>query len=128
MAVNAFDRTFGADFVSELPTTPAVYLFRDAQDRVIYVGKAKNIRRRLSSYRNAGRKKAHRKMRKIVQAAASIEVRLVDSDADALVLENELIRTLRPKLNIEGKFDFLYPAIGLGVRPQHTRLCCTTSL
>ncbi len=67
---------------------------REAQDRVIYVGKAKNIRRRLSSYRNAGRKKAHRKMRKIAQAAASIEVRLVESDADALVLENEPILSL----------------------------------
>ena len=105
--MKAFDEKFGVDFVAELPTTPGVYLFKDDEGKVIYVGKAKNLRRRLASYRNASRKKAHKKMRAIVRKASSVEIRQVDTNADALVLENELIRTLRPKLNIEGKYDFL---------------------
>lgn len=121
-----FDRKFGADLVDELPTTPGVYLFRDDAEVVIYVGKAKNLRRRIASYRNASRRKAHRKQRRIVRAASSLEVRRVASERDALLLENELIRTLRPKLNVEGKFDFLYPSLGLGRRDRTTLLCFST--
>ena len=126
--MKAFDKKFGADFVAELPTTPGVYLFKDEKGKVIYVGKAKNLRRRLSSYRNASRKKADKKMRSIVRKASTVEVRQVDTDADALVLENELIRTLRPKLNIEGKYDFLYPALGITRTKRHTLLCFTTDV
>ncbi len=121
--VKTFDRKFGATFVADLPTTPAVYLFRDDAERVIYVGKAKNVRRRLSAYRNATRRKAHRKMRAIVRAAASLEVRHVATDGEALVLENELIRSLRPMFNLDGKFEFLYPVLGAG---GATTLCFTT--
>lgn len=116
-----FDRKFGAEFVADLPTTPAVYLFRNQAGVVIYVGKAVNVRRRIASYRNASRRKAHRKQRKIIRAAASLEVRHVDTEQRALLLENELIRTLRPALNIEGKYDFLYPLIGVA-RTDHTTL------
>ncbi|MEM9073666.1 MAG: nucleotide excision repair endonuclease [Myxococcota bacterium] len=121
--MKSFDRKFGATFVADLPTSPAVYLFRDDAERVLYVGKAKNIRRRLSAYRNASRRKVHRKMRAIVRAASSLEVRPVATEADALLLENELIRSLRPTFNVDGKFEFLYPAIGIG---GATLLCFTT--
>lgn len=124
--MRAFDRKFGEDFVATLPTTPGVYLFRDDDGQVIYVGKAKNLRRRLGSYRAASRRKAHRKMRAIVRAAASVEVRHVETDAEALLLENELIRTLRPQFNIDGKFEFLYPALGLARTERHLWICHTT--
>ena len=58
-----FDRKFGERLIDELPATAAVYLFKDGQGAVIYVGKAGNIRRRLQQYRNATRRKVHRKMR-----------------------------------------------------------------
>ena len=128
MGLKRFDRKFGADWLRELPETPAVYLFRDADGEVLYAGKAKNIRRRLQSYRNASRRKAHRKMRALVREAASVEVRPQPSEREALLAENELIRTLRPPYNVDGAYTFLYPALGVGVRHHQTLVCFTTSV
>ena len=126
MGLKRFDRKFGADLLRELPASPAVYLFRDEDGAVLYAGKAKNIRRRLGSYRNATRRKAHRKMRELVREASSLEVRLQPTERDALLAENELIRTLRPPYNVEGAYAFLYPAIGSAVR-HHQSIFCFTS-
>ena len=109
-----FDRKFGAQLLRELPRGPGIYLFRDAEGRVLYAGKAKDLRRRLSGYRSASRRKAHRKMRALVREAASLEVRPHESELQALLLENELIRTLRPPYNVDGAFAFLYPSLGVG--------------
>ena len=121
-----FDRKFGAHFVRELPESPAVYLFRDEAGEPLYAGKAVNVRRRLAGYRNAGRRKAHRKMRRLVREAHSIEVHLRPSEREALLLENELIRALRPRYNVDGAFSFLYPAIGTGSAEGTLLLCFTT--
>lgn len=121
-----FDRKFGADFLRELPEAPGVYLFKDESGAVLYAGKAKNLRRRLAGYRNAGRRKAHRKMRTLVREAHSLEVRRQESETAALLLENELIRTLRPPYNVDGAFDFLYAAIGTGRHDGRLVLCFTT--
>ena len=126
MGIKAFDRKFGAELVHELPAAPAVYLFKDEAGTVIYAGKAKNIRRRLQTYRNASRKKADRKMRRVVGNAHSLEVRLQESERDALLLENELIRTLRPRYNVEGAYSFLYPAIGLAHHDGRSVLAIST--
>ena len=69
MATKAFDRKFGAALLRELPAAPAVYLFKDRDGTVLYAGKARNIRRRLASYRNATRRKAHRKTLRFSAAA-----------------------------------------------------------
>lgn len=121
-----FDRKFGAEFLAETPTTPAVYLFYDELDQVLYVGKAKNARRRLAQYRNANRRKAQRKMRLLVREAARLEVRPQGSEREALLEENRLIRELRPRFNVEGAFDFLYPAIGIGWHEERLVLVFTT--
>ena len=121
-----FDRKFGADFIASLPAAPAVYLFKNDERSVLYVGKAKDVRKRLSGYRDASRRKAHRKMRKIVREAASVEVRVQATEEDALAVENELIRTLTPPFNIAGKYTFLYPAIGARRTARNTLLCFTT--
>jgi excinuclease ABC subunit C len=112
--VRLFDRTFGAERLREIPRAPGVYLFRDAEGRVLYAGKAKDLRRRLAGYRSASRRKAHRKMRALVRAAVTLEVRPQESEKQALLVENELIRTLRPPFNVDGAFAFLYPALGIG--------------
>ena len=127
MGLKRFDRKFGREFLSESTTGPAVYLFRDGAGDVLYVGKAKNARRRLAQYRNATRRKAHRKMRAIVREAESLEIRSQRSEAEALLVENELIRTLRPPFNVEGAFDFLYPAIGIGRHEGRLLLCFTSA-
>lgn len=121
-----FDRKFGADLIASLPSSPAVYLFRDGEQNVLYVGKAKDVKRRLTSYRNASRRKADRKKRAIVREAESLEVRVQPSEEEALVVENHLIRTLEPPLNVEGKYAFLYPAIGVTRNDRHTLLCFAT--
>lgn len=126
MSARPFDRKFGADWLRQLPPAPAVYLFKNARGEVLYAGKAKDVRRRLARYRNATRRKAHRKMRALVREASSLEVRLVASERDALLVENELIRTLRPPYNVDGAYSFLYPAIGLGARGHQVLLAFTT--
>ena len=126
MGLREFDRKFGPALLGELPAAPAVYLFKDAAGSVLYAGKARNIRRRLASYRSAGRRKAHRKMRMLVREACALEVLVQSSEAAALRVENELIRTLRPRHNVDGAFDFLYPAIGCGRRDDRLVLCFTT--
>ena len=122
-----FDRKFGRDFLSGLPQAPAVYLFKDAEGAILYAGKAKNVRRRLAQYRNASRRKAHRKMRTLVREAAALEVRVQGSEAEALLLENQLIREVRPPYNVDGAFDFLYPAIGTGRDEEGRLLVCFTT-
>ncbi|MCP5070965.1 MAG: GIY-YIG nuclease family protein [bacterium] len=126
MTLKRFDRKFGADLLRELPAEPAVYLFKDEEGQVIYAGKAKDIRRRLQGYRNASRRKAHRKMRTLVRESSTLEVRLQPSEQDALLVENELIRTLRPRYNVEGAYTFLYPAIGTAVSAHQSFLVFTT--
>jgi predicted GIY-YIG superfamily endonuclease len=125
--VTPFDTKFGEDRLRELPNGPGVYLFLDADGRVLYVGKAKDLRRRLTSYRNASRRKAHRKMRTLVRVAASLEVRPQDSETQALLVENELIRTLRPRYNVDGAFSFLYPALGVGQHDGRVLLAFTST-
>lgn len=128
MAAREFDQKFGEDLLPGLPTSPAVYLFRDEDDQVLYVGKAKDVRRRLTSYRNATRRKAHRKMRILVREASSVEVRLQESEGAALLTENELIRELRPPYNVDGAYSFLYPSIGVRQRDGQALFCFTTSI
>lgn len=127
VGLKRFDRKFGTEFCRELPASPGVYLFKDGAGVVLYVGKARDLRRRLQSYRNSSRRKAHRKMRVLVREGSTIEVRPTDSERQALLLENELIRTLRPAYNVDGAFFFLYPAVGLCQLNGQTILCFTTS-
>ena len=128
MATRQFDRKFGENRWKELPTQPGVYLFRDAEQQVLYVGKAKNLRRRLQSYRLANRRKAHRKMRTLVREAHSLEVQCEDSARSALLPETRLLRELRPPYNVDGAYSFLYPSIGIRDRDGQTLFCFTTSV
>lgn len=126
MAPRLFDRKFGTDFVAALPSVPGVYVFRDAEGVALYVGKAVDLRRRLLTYRSAGRRKVHRKMRALVRQAEVLEVQPLTSERAALLRENELIRRLRPPFNVDGAYSFLYPAIGIGAADGRDLLCFTT--
>jgi len=97
-----------------VPTCPGVYRMHAPDGAIVYVGKAKSLRRRLSQYRNAKRVKKHAKMRAIVKSAASVSITACASELEAELLEEKLIRELRPKWNVMGAFSFLYPLVGLG--------------
>lgn len=123
---NRFDRTFGATFLATLPEFAGVYRFYDDAGVLIYVGKAKNLRRRLAQYRNAKRRKKHAKMRSIVADAVRVEFETCADEFAALKLENEWIQAHRPKWNVAGAFYFLYPLIGVSRVDGELRLCYTT--
>ena len=126
MSARRFDAKFGANRLDELPRSPGVYEWIGPDDRTLYVGKAANLRNRLRQYRNASRKKAHRKMRALVAAASGLRVQSCETELAALLLENQLIQQLRPSFNVSGAFTMLYPCIGLRVHERQLDLCCTT--
>ena len=98
--MRTFDRRFGAEMLASVPEAPGVYRFYDASGIVIYVGKAANLRRRLTQYRTASRRKAHRKRRGIVTAAARVEWEVCKSELAASLAEIRLIQQLRPPRNL----------------------------
>lgn len=98
------------DEVLKLPDEPGVYRFFDAEQQLIYVGKAKSLKKRVSSYFNK-QTGVSRKTRRLVSEIKAIEVTLVNNEFDALLLENSLIKQNQPKYNILLKDDKTYPYI-----------------
>lgn len=96
--------------VALLPLSPGVYQFVDASGTIIYVGKAKSLRKRVSSYFVNSREHSA-KVRVLVRQIVEIRHIVVDSETDALLLENSLIKTLQPRYNILLKDDKTYPWI-----------------
>ncbi len=90
----------------EVPHRPGVYLIRDRLARIIYVGKARDLRRRLANYFTPSRRnKAEIKTRALIDSAADYEWHLVKSDAEAVLYEGKLIKEWRPKYNISFRDD-----------------------
>ena len=127
MAVRGFDRKFGAEFLESLPGSPGVYLVYDQEAELIYVGKAINLKRRLSQYRNTMRWKKHRRMRGIVKEAVRIEIQSAETHLDACLAETQLIQKHRPRWNIAGAYSFLYPLIGIRFADGNIEFCLTTT-
>ena len=96
--------------VSRLPLSPGVYQFVDRMGTIIYVGKAKSLRKRVSSYFVQSREHSA-KVRVMVKQIVEIRHIVVGSETDALLLENSLIKTLQPRYNILLKDDKTYPWI-----------------
>ena len=102
-------------FLTLLPDSPGVYKYYDAKGKLLYVGKAKHLKKRVSSYFNKTHDDA--KTRILVRQIHSIELILVDSEMDALLLENNLIKENKPRYNILLKDDKTYPWICLKKEP-----------
>jgi len=110
----------GKKFARRLSAGPGVYLMRDADDTALYVGKAANLRKRVSSYFDA-RPKIDRIMR-MVARIQSIEVSLTRTEAEALLLENEWIKSLKPRYNVLLRDDKSYPWVMLGMDHEFPRI------
>jgi len=98
--------------VAQLPTEPGVYLYKDAQNKIIYVGKAKNLRSRVRSYFNEDRL-ADVKTGSLIAEARDIDFIEVDNNKEALALENNLIKQYKPRFNILLRDDKTYPYVKL---------------
>jgi excinuclease ABC subunit C len=98
--------------VSQLPLSPGVYLYKDDAARVIYVGKAKNLRARVRSYFSED-KLADRKTGSLIAEARDVDYILVDNEKEALALENNLIKQYQPRFNVLLRDDKSYPYIKL---------------
>src|SRR5437879_11425913 len=89
----------GSEFFRRAPECPGVYLMRDGADVVLYVGKAKNLRKRLTSYRVANPDRMPRRHLKMLRAVRRIEFEKCPDEPSALVRESELLRLLQPRCN-----------------------------
>lgn len=110
--------------LKNLPTSPGVYLHKDDAGKIIYVGKAKNLRNRVRSYFQSGR--GHDlKTRELVRRIRDLEFIVTDTEVEALVLESNLIKQHKPRYNILLKDDKQYPHLKLTINEPFPRVMIT---
>ncbi|MFO7924446.1 MAG: excinuclease ABC subunit UvrC [Bacteroidales bacterium] len=102
--------------VNALPALPGVYLFLDSENRIIYTGKAKNLKKRVSSY-FFKKKFDNNKLRILVKQIRQIDHIVVETESDALLLENNLIKEYKPRYNVLLKDDKSFPYICIKNEP-----------
>lgn len=110
--------------VSHLPTTPGVYLWHDKYNRIIYVGKAINLRNRVRSYVRQDANRAP-KVTAMMRRAVDVEIIQTKTEMEALILENTLIKEHHPKYNIMLRDDKTYPYIKVSVQEDFPRVYMT---
>ncbi|MCS4276997.1 excinuclease ABC subunit C [Mycetocola sp. BIGb0189] len=108
----------------EIPTSPGVYRFSDASGRVLYVGKAKNLRQRLSNY-FAPLRSLHERTRRMVTSAAKVDWTVVGSDIEALQLEYTWIKEFDPPFNVKFRDDKTYPYLCVTLGEESPRVMVT---
>lgn len=108
----------------EIPTQPGVYRFKDAQGRVLYVGKAKNLRARLSNYFQPLRN-LHERTRRMVTTASSVEWTVVGTDIESLQLEYTWIKEFNPPFNVKFRDDKTYPFMAITLGDEAPRVMVT---
>lgn len=99
-----------SEFLKTLTTRPGVYCMRDAADKTLYVGKAKNLKHRVASY---FRSQLDTKTTQFVQKIAKIDITVTQTEREALLLENSLIKSLKPRYNVLFRDDKSYPYLYL---------------
>lgn len=110
-----------------LPTTPGVYLFRSDDGKILYIGKAKSLRTRVRSYFRGDRGQGVR-LRELARRAETVDTIVVASEAEALLLESNLIKEHKPRFNIQLRDDKRYPYIKVTVQEPFPRVFVTRKL
>jgi excinuclease ABC subunit C len=113
--------------IRTIPTEPGVYLYKNAEGEVIYVGKAKNLRSRVASYFHEGRWE-DAKTGTLVREAVDVEYIVVGNNKEALALENNLIKQRKPRFNILLRDDKTYPYVKLTLGERWPRVYVTRRL
>ncbi|HZQ67418.1 MAG TPA: excinuclease ABC subunit UvrC [Terriglobales bacterium] len=113
--------------IRSLPASPGVYLYKNAEGEVIYVGKAKSLRHRVSSYFHSGRAE-DAKTGSLVREATDVDYIVVGNNKEALALENHLIKQRQPRFNILLRDDKTYPYIKLTLGERFPRVYVTRRL
>jgi excinuclease ABC subunit C len=113
--------------IRSLPTSPGVYLYKNVEGEVIYVGKAKNLRSRVSSYFHEGRWE-DAKTGTLVREAVDVDYIVVANNKEALALENHLIKQKKPRFNILLRDDKTYPYVKLTLAEHYPRVYVTRRL
>jgi len=113
--------------IRTLPTDPGVYLYKNAEGEIIYVGKAKNLRSRVASYFHEGRWQ-DAKTGTLVREAVDVEYIVVANNKEALALENNLIKQKKPRFNILLRDDKTYPYVKLTLGERFPRVYVTRRL
>jgi excinuclease ABC subunit C len=113
---------YPADRRRELPDEPGVYLFRDGRGKVIYVGKAKSIRKRVASHFSNPSTRAGRE---IISMIEQIEALVVHTESEALLVEQNFIKQYKPRLNIRLRDDKSYPYIAISLDEEFPRVYFT---
>jgi excinuclease ABC subunit C len=109
------DKKTFQSLANSIPVQPGIYKYYDAGDRLLYVGKAKNLRKRISSY--FLKEHDNYKTDELVRRIVKIDFTIVDTEHDALLLENALIKENKPVFNIELKDDKTYPYVVIKKEP-----------
>lgn len=110
--------------LSKVPSVPGVYLFKNAQDQVIYVGKANNLRNRLKSYFQK-KESLPPKVRAMMERVADFDYLITKGEVEALVLECNLIKTYQPRYNVYFRDDKSYPYLKLTKEEEYPALIIT---
>ncbi len=108
--------------VELLPASPGVYLFRDARGEVIYVGKAASLRERVRSYFSGYHQQAQPKVGALLERLADLEYIATETEVEALVLEESLIKSYRPHFNVRLKDDKRFPYLAVTLQEPFPRL------
>ncbi len=106
-----------SELLAHLPKEPGVYLMKDADGQIIYIGKAKSLRSRVQSYFRPHAHDGRRQFRALVSSVRDLEYIVADTELEALILEANLIKTHKPKYNISLKDDKKYPFIRITNEP-----------
>jgi excinuclease ABC subunit C len=114
--------------IRTLPIQPGVYLYKNAEGEVIYVGKAKSLRARVRSYFQEGVGEANAKTGSLLREAVDVEYIVVSNEKEALALENNLIKQKKPRFNILLRDDKTYPYIKLTLAERFPRVYVTRRL
>ena len=110
----------------DLPESPGIYKFFDERNEILYIGKAKNIKKRVSSYLNV-RKGEGKRLIKLKSNIKFIETIITKTESDALILEQGLISKIRPPFNIQFRDDKSYPAIHLSTKKDYPAIYISRS-